>query len=911
MRRFTASIFYTCRTKVSLVISNKPSKKYLIYFAVSSILFAGFSFSFIDSSNDSQGDIESPEIQNQGDIEFITHTAGGGGGCVPDEEEGIVCRGDEIEVGPFGMRSMEERTLEMMFSVTDPEGNKFICTSNMDCEDPVYELDRVERGSTGTHSVKEVVIGEELEEYKLLDSAEGSVRIPDDSYPGTYQIRMEIYWEGELEGLYEDDFEISDEETEEEEEEDEIPEDAEIHEITVDMPSRGSANVKGLVEGEKTVGTEEEGVYKAYEGKTVEITPEPEHGYMFFMWLSEGVCDEVRETDNTCVIEMEEDEKVVGVFRTAPEDEESSLSIEVFEGGTVSVNDEEIPGGTSRKELVFDQGEEVSLEAEPGEGFEFQGWIGRNLRSMEKETSIVLDEDMYISADFARIEHEIDFSVEGEGSVVPSEHKMYRHGEEVEITAVPSAGFRFKEWGGDISSDDQSTSFEITDNMDIDAVFERTGYVLEVNHVGDGNGRTTPEEGEHVFEEGETVDIQISAVEDTNTFEGFEGDVDCEGNVCTVEMPDEDIEADVRFEDGGTKVDLDEEGESCEDYDDGTPVKRSGHIHGRYCYGGVARYCPENVVGIGDDPSLCEEEDDDGETSIYGCVDMDIDDKFCGTCGNECPEGYVCEERQCKPSESLFEVDIDIDEGGSVMLEETMFSVEEQIEITANPMKGYNFLGWEGDVEEPDEPTNIFEMDGDIELEPEFEKDTRTIKVYGLPDGVDEPGEVDWNKPDEFGRYSLGEEPVEKEVQVGKNVKMVFGENEGYKINDIRGDECEDINRICEFEVPEGAGNVEIVVEFEEEEQDLDDSVDSYEIEVVHEGEGKTYFMPSHDIDDKVVFDGEGSWSLEVYDKWEVLAKVDPDYTAKEFIVDGEDVHPEEMVEFKPEADSKVKVVFE
>ncbi len=882
-------------------------KNYLIYFVVALLFLAGLSISLIYSSYNSQRVIERPQVQNSRDITFVRH-APGGGGCVSNEEEGVVCRGDEIEIGPLEMRSQVEIVVEIRFVVTNPEGDDFICTANEDCEGHLYELDRISAGSGETYDLDNVVIGEELEHYTFMASAERSFRIPDESVPGTYNMELGIYNEdGEMEGFYEDDFEIYDEEAEEELE---VPEDAETHKITVDMPEGAKAQVFGLVNGDETVEEEGKFIGEVVEGETVEITPETRQGYKFLLWLSEGVCDKLRDTDNTCEIEMENDEKVVGVFLPVPEGEESTLLIDVFEGGTISVDNEEIVGEAYGEKLVFDQGEEVKLEAEPEEGFEFQGWIG-DMRSMEEEISVVIDDDLSISADFARIEHEIDFSIEGEGSVVPGEHRRYVHGDEVVISAVPSAGFSFKAWGGDIISEDQTISFEITEDMEIDAVFDRTGYVLEIIHTGDGNGRTTPEEGKHVFEEGETVDIRISAVEDTHMFEGFEGDVDCDGIECTVDIGYEDIEAKVRFEDGGSKVDLDKEGESCDNYEDGTPVKRSGHIHGRYCYDNVARYCPEEVTGIGDDPSLCEEEDD-GKKSIYGCVDMDIDDKFCGTCGNECPEGYVCEDRQCTPGESLFEVDIDIEYGGSVMLRDTMFSVGEHIEIKANPLKGFKFGGWEGDVEKPEEPINVIEMDGDIELKPKFEEDIRTVKVYGFSDDTEEPGEVEWSSPEEFSD-SIGEKPVEKEIQIGEEVRMIFHPYDDYQIESVRGNICEGVSRVCNFEVSEDMGEIYIIVDFEKKVHDIDDFMDSYEIDIIHEGEGKTSIFTYDGREYKeTVFEGvDDSWSINVYEEWRFYLRAHPRYPVEKLVVNGVERDLKGMPYFIPKPDSEIKVVFE
>lgn len=79
--------------------------------------------------------------------------------------------------------------------------------------------------------------------------------------------------------------------------------------------------------------------------------------------------------------------------------------------GTVEVEGDEIEPG---EEFIFEQGTEVTLEAIPDEGAEFERW--ENIDETDEEITIVMDEDLSVIAEFTAtaevdvtVEHELDF----------------------------------------------------------------------------------------------------------------------------------------------------------------------------------------------------------------------------------------------------------------------------------------------------------------------------------------------------------------------------------------------------------------------------------------------------------------------------------------------------------------------
>ena len=113
-------------------------------------------------------------------------------------------------------------------------------------------------------------------------------------------------------------------------------------------------------------------------------------------------------------------------------------------------------------------------------------------------------------------EYTLTMNIEGEGSTDPVEGTHhYEDGTEVEIEAIEDVdGWYFVEWTGDHQGTDNESSIIIDENKSITAHFEEEQeYVLTVNST-EGGMVVDPGEGQFIYAEGETVELEAVADED-------------------------------------------------------------------------------------------------------------------------------------------------------------------------------------------------------------------------------------------------------------------------------------------------------------------------------------------------------------------------------------------------------------
>ncbi len=195
------------------------------------------------------------------------------------------------------------------------------------------------------------------------------------------------------------------------------------------------------------------------------------------------------------------------------------LTIDADEGGTTVP-----PPGVYHQS----HGDTVTVEAVPDEGWHFSHWSGDVPDGQEtnEEITIVIDGDKTITAHFERVYHILTVNIIGEGITVPSEgDHPYTYGTEVNITATPDEGWIFCHWSGDIP-DGQETNENITVVMygdkNITAHFDRIHHNLTI--AVEGEGTTLPEDGEHSFAYGTSVNISATPDEGWH-FSHWSGDV--------------------------------------------------------------------------------------------------------------------------------------------------------------------------------------------------------------------------------------------------------------------------------------------------------------------------------------------------------------------------------------------------
>ena len=149
--------------------------------------------------------------------------------------------------------------------------------------------------------------------------------------------------------------------------------------------ANNSFDLDVTIDGEGSVSQEVTGKAKTYEKNTiVELTAEPEDGWLFDHW--EG---DLSGNNNPKEITIDKEKNVTAVF----EEVEYKVNISIDGVGDVSLNPD-------KKTYTF--GEEIEIEADPGDSWAFSNWKG-DLGGDENPTTITVDSDLSITAVFGSV----------------------------------------------------------------------------------------------------------------------------------------------------------------------------------------------------------------------------------------------------------------------------------------------------------------------------------------------------------------------------------------------------------------------------------------------------------------------------------------------------------------------------
>tara|TARA_B100001939_G_scaffold347163_1_gene367930 strand:+ start:21 stop:1976 length:1956 start_codon:yes stop_codon:yes gene_type:complete len=131
---------------------------------------------------------------------------------------------------------------------------------------------------------------------------------------------------------------------------------------------------------------------------------------------------------------------------------------------------------------TYNQGESISISANPNSEYIFKGWSG-SVVSGDNPISFVMDSDKSIIASFEKRLYPLSISIEGQGTVNETS-ESYESGSKVVLTAVPSEGWKFKEWKGDIISNDNPLEITVSGPISIIAIFEKIGSSITPQELG-------------------------------------------------------------------------------------------------------------------------------------------------------------------------------------------------------------------------------------------------------------------------------------------------------------------------------------------------------------------------------------------------------------------------------------------
>jgi uncharacterized repeat protein (TIGR02543 family) len=195
-------------------------------------------------------------------------------------------------------------------------------------------------------------------------------------------------------------------------------------------------------------------------GDSVTFTATPAHGSEFAGWSGAVDSSEISATTT-----IQGNALVTATFTL----KRYVLQVDVGNGGSVLREPEQ---------TTYAYGQQVTLSAVSDPGYVFVGWDG-DLAGDDNPTTLVMDGDKQVAARFVRL-HTFMVNADGRGDVrlTPDiETRMYIHGTQVTLEAVPDLGWHFAGWSGDLDGAENPTSITVEDDMSITARFVRRVYL--------------------------------------------------------------------------------------------------------------------------------------------------------------------------------------------------------------------------------------------------------------------------------------------------------------------------------------------------------------------------------------------------------------------------------------------------
>lgn len=139
----------------------------------------------------------------------------------------------------------------------------------------------------------------------------------------------------------------------------------------------------------------------------------------------------------------------------------------------------------------YKKGTRLYISALPLSGSYFQGWSG-SVSGQNPTRVIIINNDQDITANFFTIKHKLTIRTQGNGSVnLSPDLKAYKHGQLVQIFAVPEKGWRFSGWSGPFSGSGSTKIYIINSDETITASFIPV-YTLSISTMGHGTTKPLP-----------------------------------------------------------------------------------------------------------------------------------------------------------------------------------------------------------------------------------------------------------------------------------------------------------------------------------------------------------------------------------------------------------------------------------
>ena len=178
------------------------------------------------------------------------------------------------------------------------------------------------------------------------------------------------------------------------------------------------------------------------EGTTVPITAIPSSGWQFVNWTGSVA----NPSSASTTVTVSSDKTVTANFS------------QIVHTLTMQVN-----GGGSTDPAVgthdYNEGTVVSITATPNSGWQFVNWTGSVANPSSTTTTVTMDSDKTLTANFSQAVRTLTMQVTGSGSSTPAvgTHN-YDAGTVVSITATPGSGWQFVSWTGGVADSNSATT---------------------------------------------------------------------------------------------------------------------------------------------------------------------------------------------------------------------------------------------------------------------------------------------------------------------------------------------------------------------------------------------------------------------------------------------------------------------
>lgn len=134
-------------------------------------------------------------------------------------------------------------------------------------------------------------------------------------------------------------------------------------------------------------------------------------------------------------------------------------------------------GSISPSTSEYEPGQTVNIIAFPNSEHNFDSWSGA--LGLSNNTSVIMNSDKLVVANFIKKEYKLTLNYEGKGTVSKEIIKYgsatdYTIGSVIELTAIPNDKWLFVEWKGDVTGTENPTQIIIDKSKSVTAVFVKS-----------------------------------------------------------------------------------------------------------------------------------------------------------------------------------------------------------------------------------------------------------------------------------------------------------------------------------------------------------------------------------------------------------------------------------------------------